>query len=76
MHDGLISTLQKVLHEAGVPTSATLAEARGLRGREDKTRPRDIMVIDYHAPGHHLVLDDVATTAYRNPRQTKTGEIL
>ena len=46
MHAGLISTLQKVLHEAEVPTSATVTEARGLRGREDKTRPRDIVVLD------------------------------
>jgi hypothetical protein len=65
MHDGLISTLQKVLHEAGSPlsTSATLAEARGLRGKEDKTRPCDIVVLDYHAHGHHILLNGVATTA-------------
>ena len=36
MHAGLISTLQKVLKEAGVPTSSTPTEARGLRGRADK----------------------------------------
>jgi hypothetical protein len=64
----LILTLQKVLQEAGVPTSATLVEARGLRGREDKTRPCDIVVLDFYAHGHHLMIDGVATIAYRNTR--------
>ena len=68
MHVGLISTLEKVVQEAGVPTSATLAEARGLREREDNTRPGDIMVMDYHAHGHHLLLDGLITTAYKNTR--------
>jgi len=76
MHGGIISTLQKVLHEAGVPTSATLTEARGLHGRENKTRPSEIVVLDYYAPEHHLLLDGVDTTAYRNTRQQReTGEI-
>ncbi len=75
MHASLISTLQKDLQEAGVPTSTTLAEARGLRGREDKTRLGDSMVLDYHAPGHHLLLDGVVTIAYMNTRQRETGEI-
>jgi len=70
-----LSLLQKFLHEARVPTSATLAEARGLRGRGDKTRPSDIMVLDYHARVHHLLLDGVVTTACRNTRQRETGEI-
>ena len=55
--------------------SATMTEARGLRRRKDKTRPSDIVVSDYHAPGHHLLLDGVATTAYKNTRQRETGEI-
>jgi len=75
MHAGLITTLQKVLKEAGVPTTATLTEARGLRGRQDRTRPGDIVVLDYHAPGRHLLLDGVVTTVYRNTRQRETGDI-
>ena len=75
MHDGLVSTLSKVLHEAGVPTSATLSEARGLRGKGDNSRPGDIVVLDYHAPGRHLLLDGVVTIAYRNTRQRETREI-
>ena len=75
MHAGLITTLQKVLHEAGVPPSATLTEARGLRGRADMTRPGDIVVLDFHAPGRHLLLDGVVTTVYKNKKQRETGEI-
>ncbi len=75
MHADLISTLQKNLLEPGVPTSATLAEARGLRGREDMTRPCDIVVLYYYVLGHHLLLDGVVTNAYRKTRQRETGEI-
>ena len=75
MHAGLITFLQKVLYEARVPTSATLTEARGLRGGGDKTRPMDIVVLDYHAPGKHLLLDGVVTTAYKNTRQRETNTI-
>ena len=31
--------------------------------------------MDYHAPGRHLLLDGVVTTAYMNTRQRKTWEI-
>ena len=75
MHAGLITTLQKVLKEAGVPTSATITEARGLRGTGDRSRPGDIVVLDYHSPGRHLLLDGVVTSVYRNTRQKETSEI-
>ncbi len=75
MHAGLISTSQRVLQEAGVPASATLTEARGLRWRADKSRHGDIVVLDYHAPGMHLLLDGVVTTVYQNTRQREIGEI-
>ena len=39
------------------------------------TRPGDIVVLDFHAPGRHLLLDGVVTTVYRNTRQRETGEI-
>jgi hypothetical protein len=73
MYVGLISTLQKVLQEAGVLTSVTLAETRGLRGREENSRPCDIVVLVYYAHGHHLLLDGVVTTAYKNTRHRETG---
>ena len=44
-------------------------------GGEDKTCPGDIVVLDYHAPGHHLLMDDVVTTAYKNTRQRETWGI-
>jgi hypothetical protein len=39
------------------------------------TRPCDIVALDYYTPGHHLMLDGVVTTAYRNTRHRETGEI-
>ena len=75
MHAGLISTLQKLLQEAGVLTSATLTEARGLQGRADKTRPGDIVVLDFYAPGRHLLLDGVVTTVYMNTRLREATEV-
>ncbi len=45
-------------------------------GGVDKTRPGDIVVLDYHAPGRHLLLDRVVTTVHRNTKQRETGEIL
>jgi hypothetical protein len=46
MHAGLISCLEKVLKEVGVPTSAMLTKARIPREGEDKTVPKDIVVLD------------------------------
>jgi hypothetical protein len=37
-------------------------------------RPCDILVLDCYAPRHHLLLDGVVTTAYRNTRQRETRE--
>ena len=68
MHAILLTTMRKVMKEAGVPTSVTLTEAQGLRGDGDKTRPGDIVVLDYHATGRHHLLDGVVTTAYMNIR--------
>ena len=59
MHAWLIFVMQRVLKEAGVPTSATLTEARGLRGGVDMTRLGYIVVLDYIAPRKHLLLDGV-----------------
>jgi hypothetical protein len=33
------------------------------------------LVLDYYAPGHHLLLDSVVTTAYKNAMLRETGEI-
>ena len=75
MHAELITCLHKVLQEAEVPTSATLTEALGLRGGEDIPRRGDIVVLDYHVPGKHLLLDGVVITAYKNTRHMETKTI-
>jgi len=72
MHAWFIVVLQRVLKEARIPTSATLTEARGLSGGVDMTRHGDIVVLDYTAPGKHLLLDGVVTTVYLNTRQRET----
>ncbi len=46
-----------------------------MRGGQDRTRPGDIVVLDYHALGRHLLLDGVVTSVYRNTRQRETGDI-
>jgi len=72
MPAGLITCLHiKILQEAGVPTSTTMTEARGLREGGDKTRHGDIVVLGYHAPGRHLLMDGVVTTAYMNTHDAK-----
>ena len=58
-----------------MPTSATLTEARGLRGGVDRTRHGDIVALDYTAPGKHLLLDGVVTTVYMNMRHKETHGI-
>jgi hypothetical protein len=37
--------------------------------------PCDIVVLDYYALGHHLLMDGVVTAAYMNTKQRETGEI-
>ena len=53
-----------------------MTEARGLRRRGDNSRLGDIVVLEYHAPGRHLLLDGVVITAYKDTtRQRETREI-
>ena len=76
MHAGLIACLQGVFKDAGVSASATVIEARGLGGGEDRTsRPGDIVVLDYVAPDKHLLIDGVVTNVYKTTRlrETKLG---
>jgi hypothetical protein len=44
---------------------AFLTKARGLRAA-GASRPGDVVVLEFFAEGHHLVVDAVATTVYRN----------
>ena len=65
MHHGLIKSYRHIVEEARVPKAAIVEEARGLRDG-DATRLGDLVVLDFNAPGRHLVLDGVVTTVYRN----------
>jgi len=46
-----------------------------MRGQDDHSRPIDIVVLDYVAPGKHLLLDGVVTNTYRNTRVRETRSI-
>ena len=38
---------------------------RGLRA-SDRSRPGDVVVLDFYGPDHHLVIDASVTSIYRN----------
>ncbi len=42
-----------------------MEEARGLREGDD-SRPGGLVVLDFTAPGRHLILDGVVTAVYKN----------
>ena len=65
MHHGLIKTLRSIVEECGVPKEAIMEEARGLR-LDDRTRPGDLVIMDFVDGGRHLVFDGVVTTVYMN----------
>ena len=74
MHHGLIKSLRHIVEEARIPKVAIEEEARGLRDG-DATRPGDEVVLDYSAPGRHLVLDGVVTTVYRNSIMSRVATV-
>jgi len=67
--------LQKVVLEDRITALATLAKVWGVRGRTDHSRHGGIVILDNVAPGKHLLLDGVVTTAHKNPRIKETGYI-
>ena len=69
MHHGLIKTLRGIVEESGVP-KATIVEARGMRA-DDRSRPGDLVVLDFAEGGRHLVIDGVVTIVYRNSVMSK-----
>ena len=52
-----------------------MPEARGLRAA-DRSRPGDVVALDFSADGCHLVIDDVVTTVYRNTVLEKVATVL
>ena len=75
MHYGLIKTLRGILEEFGVPKAAIAEEARGLK-QDDRTRPWDLVVLDFAERGRHLIIDGVVRTLYRNTSLIKVSVIL
>ncbi len=69
-----MSVIKAILKEAGVPESAIVLEARGLRAA-DRTRPGDVVALNFFAEGRHLVVDAVMTTVYRNTALKKVATI-
>ncbi len=75
MHHGLIKTLRGIVEEFGVPKASIVEEAMGMRP-EDRTRPGDLVVMDFVEGGRHLIIDGVVTTVYRNSVLPKVAAIL
>jgi hypothetical protein len=74
MHHGLIKTLRGIVEESGVPKASIVEEARGMRS-EDRTRPGDLVVLDFAEGGRHLIIDGVVTKVYRNSVLPKVAAI-
>ena len=57
MHAGLVAVIVAILLMAGIPKSSIVVEKIGLR--PDRTRPGDVVVLNFYGPGRHLVIDAV-----------------
>ncbi len=55
-------------------SKAVVTEARGLRAA-DRSRPGDVVALDFFADGRHLVIDAVMTTVYRNTVLEKVATV-
>ena len=64
-HAGLVGVIRTIMREVGIPEASIVTEARGLRAA-DRSRPGDVVALDFFADGRHLVIDAVMTTVYRN----------
>jgi len=73
-HACLIGVIKVILKEAGVPDSSVVLEARGLRAGY-RSRPGDVVAMDFFADGRHLVIDAVMTTVYMNTVLEKVATI-
>ena len=63
---GLVRVLTSIFKDVGEPYMVVdVTEARGPRAA-DASRPRDVVVLYFFAEGHHMVIDAVVTTVYRN----------
>ena len=63
-HAGLVDVIKAILREVGVLDASVVLEARGMRAA-DRSRPRDVVAVDFFADGKHLVIDAVLITMSR-----------
>ncbi len=70
----MVGVIKNTLREASVLEASVVLEARGLRAA-NRSRPRDIVALDFVANGRHLVIDAVMTTVYRNTVLNKVATI-
>ena len=75
MQYGWIKTLRGIVEDSGVPKASIIEEAKGLR-QDDRSRPGDLVVLDFAYGGRHLIIDGVVTTVYMNTILTKVAPIL
>ena len=61
LHSGLMKQLVVILKAAGVHPDRIKIEMRGLRA-SDRSRPGDVVVLDFYGPDHQLVIDDASVT--------------
>ncbi len=64
-HAGLVGVIKTIMREVCVMDAALVMEARGLRAA-DRSRPGDVLALDFFADDRHLVIDAVVTTVYKN----------
>jgi hypothetical protein len=74
MRHGLIKTLRGIVEESGVPKASIVEEARRMR-QDDRTRPRDLVVMDFVEGGRHLTIDGVVTIVYSTTILAKVASI-
>ena len=61
----MVGVIKTILKEVGIPDATIVKEARGLRAT-DRSRPGDVVALDFFVDGRHLVIDAVMTTMYRD----------
>ena len=74
MHAGLVALIVIILLMSGVPKSSIVLEKKGLRPG-NRSRPGDIVVLNFYGLGRHLVIDVVLCTVYRNVTLAQTCSI-
>ncbi len=74
-HARLIGVIKIILREAAVPDVAVVMEARGLMRAADRSRPGDVVALDFFADGRHLVIDAVMITVYKSTVLEKVATV-